>query len=67
MTSGIADWFEEDSETWAADWAALCAAHPLYLLRDNADYLPLFIGKPGHFAPGSATGTTVPDTSSSAS
>ncbi|MFC9266207.1 serine hydrolase domain-containing protein [Streptomyces zhihengii] len=52
MTSGIADWFEEDSETWAADWAALCAAHPLYLLRDNADYLPLFIGKPGHFAPG---------------
>ncbi|WKX73940.1 serine hydrolase [Streptomyces sp. XD-27] len=51
MTSGIADWFDEGGD-WAAEWAALTAAHPLYLLRDNADYLPLFAGKEPLFAPG---------------
>ena len=51
MSSGIADWFEE-SETWEADWAALCREHPLYLLRQNADYLPLFSQKPPNFVAG---------------
>ncbi|MFD9850108.1 serine hydrolase domain-containing protein [Streptomyces parvus] len=52
MTSGIADWFEEDSADWEAEWARLTAEHPLYLLRGNADYVPLFAGRPAHFAPG---------------
>ena len=51
MSSGIADWFEE-SENWEAEWAALCQEQPLYLLRRNADYLPLFSQKPPHFAAG---------------
>jgi CubicO group peptidase (beta-lactamase class C family) len=51
MTSGIADWFEESGE-WEATWSALCREHPISLLRDNADYLPLFAGKPALFAPG---------------
>lgn len=42
MTSGIADWFDESGD-WEAEWAALCRQHPIYLFRDNADYLPLFI------------------------
>lgn len=45
MTAGIADWFEEDGD-WEAAWAALCREHPLYLFRENADYLPLFIYDP---------------------
>lgn len=45
MTAGIADWFEE-GEDWAAAWAALCHEHPLYLFRQNADYLPLFVNSP---------------------
>lgn len=52
MTSGIGDWFEEDGADWEAEWAALAAAHPLYLLRRNADYVPLFAGKEPHFPPG---------------
>ncbi len=51
MSSGIGDWFEE-SENWEADWATLCREHPLYLLRQNADYLPLFSQKAPNFAPG---------------
>ena len=51
MSSGIADWFE-GSENWEAEWAALCREHPLYLLRRNADYLPLFTQKLPNFAPG---------------
>ncbi len=51
MSSGIADWFEE-SETWEADWAALCREHPLYLLRQNADYLPLFSQNAPNFGAG---------------
>ncbi|MBK8906301.1 MAG: serine hydrolase [Anaerolineaceae bacterium] len=51
MSSGIADWFEE-SEDWEAEWAALCRENPIYLLRQNADYLPLFSQKPPNFAAG---------------
>jgi CubicO group peptidase (beta-lactamase class C family) len=52
MTAGIGDWFEEAGDDWAAEWAALTASHPLYLLRSNKDYLPLFAAKQPHFAPG---------------
>lgn len=45
MTSGIADWFEESGD-WAENWATLCREHPIYLLRRNRDYLPLFAHKP---------------------
>ena len=51
MSSGIADWFEE-SEAWEAEWAALCRENPIYLLRQNADYLPLFNQKPPNFPAG---------------
>ncbi|MGK7888226.1 MAG: serine hydrolase domain-containing protein [Leptolyngbyaceae cyanobacterium] len=44
MTAGIADWFEESGD-WEANWATLCRNHPIYLLRQNADYLPLFVHK----------------------
>ena len=42
MTAGIADWFDElgDAEK---NWAALVREYPLYLLRRNKDYLPLFV------------------------
>lgn len=52
MTAGIGDWFEEGSGDWKAQWAALTSSHPLYLLRCNKDYLPLFADKQPHFAPG---------------
>ncbi|MBD9732204.1 beta-lactamase family protein [Streptomyces sp. H28] len=52
MTSGIGDWFEEGSDDWEAEWAALTASHPLHLLRGDRDYVPLFAGKPPHFPPG---------------
>lgn len=42
MTSGIADWSNEESETFEADWAQFCRNHPLYLFRCDADYLPVF-------------------------
>ena len=45
MTGGIADWFDE-TDDWAAAWAQLSSQHPIYLLRTNADYLPLFAHKP---------------------
>jgi len=45
MTSGMADWFDESGD-WEKEWAALCREHPIYLLRENKDYLPLFIHKP---------------------
>ena len=45
MTAGIADWFDESGDV-AANWEALRRAHPLYLLRRNADYLPLFVNAP---------------------
>ncbi|CAG0956790.1 Penicillin-binding protein 4* [Anaerolineales bacterium] len=42
MTSGIADWSNEESENFDAEWAQFCREHPLYLLRRDADYLPIF-------------------------
>ena len=51
MTSGIADWFDESGD-WEANWQALRRAHPLYLLRSNADYLPLFTAQPPEAEPG---------------
>jgi CubicO group peptidase (beta-lactamase class C family) len=51
MTSGIADWFDESGD-WASNWAELIRSHPIYLLRRNEDYLPLFAGKPPLYAPG---------------
>ena len=42
MTSGIADWSNEESETFEADWEQFCRDHPLYLFRRDADYLPVF-------------------------
>ena len=51
MTSGIADWFDESGD-WAANWAELLRTHPIYLLREDADYLPLFANRPAEHAPG---------------
>jgi CubicO group peptidase (beta-lactamase class C family) len=45
MTAGIADWFDETGD-WETVWAQLSSQHPIYLLRSNADYLPLFAHKP---------------------
>lgn len=42
MTSGIADWINEESDDFDAEWAQFCRDHPLYLLRSDADYLPIF-------------------------
>lgn len=41
MSAGIADWFEEAGDA-EAQWAELRRNTPLYLLRQNRDYLPLF-------------------------
>jgi CubicO group peptidase (beta-lactamase class C family) len=51
MTGGIPDWFDEN-EAQDGDWEALLRTHPLYLLRDNPDYLPLFAGKEPVAEPG---------------
>lgn len=53
MTAGIADWFDESGD-WEANWEALRRAHPLYLLRSDADYLPLFANTPPLSPPGAA-------------
>ncbi len=42
MTSGIADWINEEAEDFDLQWAQFCRERPLYLLRDNADYLRIF-------------------------
>lgn len=42
MTSGIADWFDESGD-WEANWQQLITTHPIYLFRENSDYLPLFV------------------------
>ena len=42
MTSGIADWIDEEAEDFHAEWEQFCRDHPLYLLRRDADYLPIF-------------------------
>jgi CubicO group peptidase (beta-lactamase class C family) len=52
MTAGIADWFDESGD-WEANWQELRTKHPLYLLRENRDYLPLFIDQKAEFPPGS--------------
>jgi len=46
MTSGIADYVDEDAEDFDAVWADFCRVHPLYLLRENRDYLPIFDSLP---------------------
>jgi len=53
MTSGMADWFDESGD-WEVEWEALCREHPIYLLRRNQDYLPLFV----HADPVAAVGET---------
>jgi CubicO group peptidase (beta-lactamase class C family) len=45
MTSGIADWIDEESETYNEDWITFCRENPLYLLRSDVDYLPIFMHK----------------------
>jgi CubicO group peptidase (beta-lactamase class C family) len=52
MTSGIADWTNEDAEDFDAEWNQFCRDHPLYLLRRDADYLPIF----SHLEPYGALG-----------
>ena len=42
MTSGMADWINEESENFVAEWNQFCRDHPLYLLRHDDDYLPIF-------------------------
>lgn len=54
MTSGIADWFDEESDDWEATWNALVRENPVYNFRTNADYLPLFVER----APLTAVGET---------
>ncbi|MCY4654724.1 MAG: serine hydrolase [Dehalococcoidia bacterium] len=51
MTSGIADWIDE-SPTSRWNWDALKRRHPLYLLKESSDYLPLFANREPKFAPG---------------
>ena len=51
MTSGIADWIDE-SDTSDSSWDALKREHPLYLLKEGADYLPLFASREPRSAPG---------------
>lgn len=51
MTSGIADWIDE-SPTSRWNWDALKQRSPLYLLREAADYLPLFVNRQPRFPPG---------------
>jgi CubicO group peptidase (beta-lactamase class C family) len=52
MTSGIADWSDEESENFEAEWAQLCRQHPLYLLRRDSDYLPIFAQQEPYDPPG---------------
>jgi len=42
MTSGIADWIDEDADDYDEEWAQFCRQHPLYLFHSDADYLPIF-------------------------
>jgi len=42
MTSGIADWINEDGQDANAEWAAFCRRNPIYLLRQDSEYLPFF-------------------------
>ena len=40
MTSGIADWIDEDADDYDEEWTQFCRQHPLYLLHSDADYFP---------------------------
>ena len=51
MTSGIADWIDE-SPTSRWNWESLKRTTPPYLLREAADYLPLFVNRQPRFPPG---------------
>ena len=51
MTSGIADWFDESGD-WEAAWNKILENHPIYFLRRNQDYLPLFLSLPPESPPG---------------
>jgi CubicO group peptidase (beta-lactamase class C family) len=42
MTSGIADWINENAEDFDAEWEKFCRAYPVYQFRRDADYLPVF-------------------------
>jgi CubicO group peptidase (beta-lactamase class C family) len=44
MTGGIADWIDEEGDP-EENWATLARTHPIYLLRQNRDYLPFFVDK----------------------
>ncbi|HRZ64900.1 MAG TPA: serine hydrolase domain-containing protein [Spirochaetia bacterium] len=48
-TSGIADYFDEEA---GEDYEALWRERPNYRMRSPEDFLPLFAGRPGSFAPG---------------
>ena len=51
MTSGISDWIDESPDSrW--NWESLKQSHPLYLLREATDYLPLFANREPRFPPG---------------
>jgi CubicO group peptidase (beta-lactamase class C family) len=53
-TSGIADYFEEETATddWVEEFAALWRDRPVYRVLTPADYLPLFAELPPYRAPG---------------
>jgi CubicO group peptidase (beta-lactamase class C family) len=52
MTSGIADWIDEESPTFDADWEAFRMHTPLYTYHQNRDYLPLILHSAPLFTPG---------------
>ena len=51
MTSGIADWFNEEQGT-DEDWARTWTNIPIYEVRRLEDYLPFFIDRPPISRPG---------------
>ena len=53
-TSGIADYFEEETATaaWAEEYAALWRDRPVYGMREPADFLDLFGDLPPYRGPG---------------
>jgi CubicO group peptidase (beta-lactamase class C family) len=52
MTSGIADWIDEEAADFDAEWSKFCRTYPLYLLRRDADYLPIFANLDPYFPVG---------------
>lgn len=42
MTSGMADWINEESDQFEAEWTQFCQQNPVYRFRRNTDYLPIF-------------------------